>query len=168
MLRISEIKLDLDCDFHDIEEAAAKTLKLNKNRILKTEIFKQSVDCRKGEVRFVFTVDVTIDGDEDRIVDSLNNNRVIKTQKYEYKMPQSNRTSTLPPVVAGFGPAGIFAAMALAIVVLYNLNNINVNERIRELATLKVLGFYNGEVSAYIYRENVILTIIGYGVFTTI
>ena len=55
----------------------------------------------------------------------------------------------------------IVAAMALAIVVLYNLNNINVNERIRELATLKVLGFYNGEVSAYIYRENVILTFIG-------
>jgi putative ABC transport system permease protein len=55
----------------------------------------------------------------------------------------------------------IVAAMALALVVLYNLNNINVNERIRELATLKVLGFYNGEVSAYIYRENVILTLIG-------
>lgn len=55
----------------------------------------------------------------------------------------------------------IFAAMALAIVVLYNLNNINVNERIRELATLKVLGFYDGEVSAYIYRENIFLTIIG-------
>ncbi|MEE1504592.1 MAG: FtsX-like permease family protein [Acutalibacteraceae bacterium] len=55
----------------------------------------------------------------------------------------------------------IIAAMGLAIVVLYNLNNINVNERIRELATLKVLGFYNGEVSAYIYRENIFLTIIG-------
>ena len=63
MLRINEIKMDLDCDFHQIEDAAAKTLKLNKNRILKTEIFKQSVDCRKGEVRFVFTVDVTVDGD---------------------------------------------------------------------------------------------------------
>ena len=55
----------------------------------------------------------------------------------------------------------IIAAAALAFVVLYNLNNINVNERIRELATLKVLGFYDGEVSAYIYRENVILTILG-------
>ena len=55
----------------------------------------------------------------------------------------------------------IIAAMGLAMVVLYNLNNINVNERIRELATLKVLGFYNGEVSAYIYRENIFLTAIG-------
>ena len=55
----------------------------------------------------------------------------------------------------------IIAAMGLAFVVLYNLNNINVNERIRELATLKVLGFYDGEVSAYIYRENIFLTLIG-------
>ena len=55
----------------------------------------------------------------------------------------------------------IIAAMSLAIIVLYNLNNINVNERIRELATLKVLGFYDGEVSAYIYRENIFLTLIG-------
>lgn len=55
----------------------------------------------------------------------------------------------------------IVAAMGLAIVVIYNLNNINVNERIRELATLKVLGFYDGEVSAYIYRENIFLTVIG-------
>lgn len=55
----------------------------------------------------------------------------------------------------------IIAAMSLALVVLYNLNNINVNERIRELATLKVLGFYNGEVSAYIYRENIFLTVMG-------
>ena len=55
----------------------------------------------------------------------------------------------------------IFAAITLAFVVLYNLNNININERIKELATLKVLGFYDDEVSAYIYRENVILTFFG-------
>ena len=68
-----------------------------------------------------------------------------------------NIIKTLNMVVLLF----IVAAMILAIVVLYNLNNINVNERIRELATLKVLGFYNGEVSAYIYRENIFLTLIG-------
>ena len=58
----------------------------------------------------------------------------------------------------------IISAGLLAFVVLYNLTNINVNERIREIATLKVLGFYDQEVSAYIYRENVILTILGTGV----
>ncbi len=55
----------------------------------------------------------------------------------------------------------IVSASLLAFVVLYNLTNINVNERIREIATLKVLGFYDNEVSAYIYRENIALTIIG-------
>ena len=55
----------------------------------------------------------------------------------------------------------IVAAAALAFVVLYNLTNINITERVRELATLKVLGFYDRETSAYIYRENIFLTIFG-------
>ncbi|HIR85130.1 MAG TPA: ABC transporter permease [Candidatus Galloscillospira excrementavium] len=55
----------------------------------------------------------------------------------------------------------VVAAAALAFVVLYNLTNINITERLRELATLKVLGFYDRELSAYIYRENVFLTVFG-------
>ena len=55
----------------------------------------------------------------------------------------------------------IVSAGLLAFVVLYNLNNINITERKRELATLKVLGFYDMEVAEYVYRENVILTILG-------
>ena len=57
----------------------------------------------------------------------------------------------------------ILSAGALAIVVLYNLANINVNERIRELATIKVLGFYDREVTAYITRENTVSSILGMG-----
>jgi putative ABC transport system permease protein len=55
----------------------------------------------------------------------------------------------------------ILAAAALAFVVLYNLTNINITERIRELATLKVLGFYDGETAMYVYRENFVLTLLG-------
>ena len=55
----------------------------------------------------------------------------------------------------------IVSAGMLAFVVLYNLNNINITERQRELATLKVLGFYDKEVSQYVFRENVLLTIMG-------
>ena len=55
----------------------------------------------------------------------------------------------------------IICAGLLALVVLYNLTNINIAERKREIATLKVLGFYNRETSAYIYRENIVLTILG-------
>ena len=55
----------------------------------------------------------------------------------------------------------IVSAGLLAFVVLYNLNNINITERQRELATLKVLGFYDGEVASYVYRENMVLTLFG-------
>ncbi len=55
----------------------------------------------------------------------------------------------------------IISAGLLAFVVLYNLNNINISERRRELATLKVLGFYDGEVSIYVLRENIMLTLFG-------
>lgn len=55
----------------------------------------------------------------------------------------------------------IISAGMLAFVVLYNLNNINISERKRELATLKVLGFFDGEVASYVYRENVLLTAVG-------
>lgn len=55
----------------------------------------------------------------------------------------------------------IVCAGGLAFVVLYNLANINITERVREIATIKVLGFYDGETSAYIYRENLISTIVG-------
>lgn len=55
----------------------------------------------------------------------------------------------------------IVSAGLLAFVVLYNLINVNVSERIREIATIKVLGFYDREVASYVYRENVILSIIG-------
>ena len=57
----------------------------------------------------------------------------------------------------------IVCAAALAFVVLYNLTNINITERIREIATIKVLGFYDREVSAYVFRENIILSIMGAG-----
>ena len=55
----------------------------------------------------------------------------------------------------------ILSAAALTFVVLYNLINVNVSERIREIATIKVLGFFDKEVAAYVYRENIVISIIG-------
>lgn len=55
----------------------------------------------------------------------------------------------------------IVVAVLLGVVILYNLTNINVSERIRELSTIKVLGFYDKEVTLYIYRETIILTLLG-------
>lgn len=55
----------------------------------------------------------------------------------------------------------IISAALLEFIVLYNLTNINISERMREIATIKVLGFYDPEVAAYVYRENIVITIIG-------
>ncbi len=55
----------------------------------------------------------------------------------------------------------VISAALLAFVVLYNLTNVNISERIREIATIKVLGFYDKEVSSYVFRENLILSFIG-------
>lgn len=55
----------------------------------------------------------------------------------------------------------IIVAMLLAVVILYNLTNINISERVRELSTIRVLGFYDREVTMYIYRETILLTLIG-------
>ncbi|ERL65271.1 ABC transporter permease [Schleiferilactobacillus shenzhenensis] len=69
----------------------------------------------------------------------------------------NNMGKMLDPVVLIF----ILLSGVLSFVVLYNLTNINVAERIRELSTIKVLGFYDNEVTMYISRENIILTVVG-------
>lgn len=84
-----------------------------------------------------------------------------------YTLTQSMDTFGIVVVVL------IVSAGLLAFVVMYNLTSININERQREIATIKVLGFYDGEVASYIYRENILLSIIGtvvglfFGVFMT-
>lgn len=55
----------------------------------------------------------------------------------------------------------IICAAGLAFIVLYNLTNINITERVREIATVKVLGFYRKETASYVFRENIILTVMG-------
>jgi putative ABC transport system permease protein len=55
----------------------------------------------------------------------------------------------------------IFCAAGLAFIVLYNLTNINITERVREIATIKVLGFYEKETASYVFRENTVLTFLG-------
>ena len=55
----------------------------------------------------------------------------------------------------------VFCAGLLAVTVLYNLTNININERVREIATIKVLGFNAGETGAYVFKENLALTVVG-------
>lgn len=95
----------------------------------------------------------------------LKNGQALGTSyTYDQQSTISKMTSSLNPIILIF----ILLSGILSFVVLYNLTNINVSERIRELSTIKVLGFYDKEVTMYIVRENIVLTIlgiiVGYGV----
>lgn len=79
------------------------------------------------------------------------------SDRQDYLERISNMMSSLDYIVILI----VFCAGALAFIVIYNLTNINITERIREIATIKVLGFYPGETAAYVFRENVVLTAVG-------
>lgn len=90
-----------------------------------------------------------------RLLEDSNVLNVSYTSSIEDQLDDMLRSLNLVIVVL------IISAGMLAFIVLYNLNTINITERKRELATIKVLGFYDGEVAAYVYRENILLTLIG-------
>lgn len=115
MLRIRELKLPLEADEHDLPRLAAKILRVPAADIRQLSVFRKSLDCRKKEnIQFIYTVDVEVDGDEERLLSRLHTNRVERAVPYSYTLPENRRHTDLRPVVAGFGPAGMFAALFLA------------------------------------------------------
>ena len=108
---------------------------------------------------FLIKTDALTNSQQDTLATDLNETGdVINTTFIQSEMKkQLASTDNLGPIVWIF----IILSGTLAFVVLYNLTNINISERVRELATIKVLGFYNGEVTMYILRENLIFTLLG-------
>ncbi len=101
-------------------------------------------------------------------LDKVNHDTLAKQLKEEDHVLTTNYTSdnikTFSKIINGLNKIVyliVGASCLLAFIVLYNLTTININERIREIATLKVLGFYDNEVSGYVYRETFMLTLIG-------
>lgn len=74
---------------------------------------------------------------------------------------QKNMVSTIVGSLNQIMEVLILVAVLLAVVILYNLTNLNVSERIRELSTIKVLGFHTSETTMYIYRETILLSLLG-------
>lgn len=99
------------------------------------------------------------DKEQDTLAQQLNDTGNVNSTVFlaEEAKRQQVSANNLDPVVLIF----IVMSGVLAFVVLYNLTNINVSERVRELSTIKVLGFFDNEVTMYIVRENVILTLLG-------
>lgn len=115
MIRINEVKQSLDATKEDLFKNCKKILKIKDEQIVSMTIARQSVDSRKKDnVFFCYTVDVEIDGDEEKIIKKINSNKLQLVEAYKYEMPENKRVSNFRPVVIGFGPAGIFAALILA------------------------------------------------------
>lgn len=115
MIRINEVKQSLDGTKDDLFNACKKALKVKDEQIKSITIARQSVDSRKKDnVFFCYTVDVEIDADEEKLLKRLNSNKLQIVEPYKYEMPENKRVSKFRPVVVGFGPAGIFAALTLA------------------------------------------------------
>ncbi|MFY9198000.1 MAG: hypothetical protein WBK75_05230 [Acutalibacteraceae bacterium] len=115
MLRINEIKLPLDYREQDLKKATARVLKIKPESIKTLSVARKSIDARKkSDIKFIFAVDVEIDGNEDNILKQCGSNRVSSSQIYDYVLPPVARKSKYRPVVVGFGPAGMFCALTLA------------------------------------------------------
>ncbi|MBR3289677.1 MAG: FAD-dependent monooxygenase [Clostridia bacterium] len=114
MIRLSGLGLPLSYSEADLRRAAAKALKIKENRLLSCIVAKRSVDARRGTVGFVFTLDVTVDGDEAAAVERAASDKVKVYTPTHYECPAGVPGSTHPPVVVGSGPAGLFAALILA------------------------------------------------------
>ena len=109
MIRISQVKLKPGHSQHRMEAAVRSILRLPKDAPVTVSIVRRSIDAREG-IFYCYTVDVEVP-DEDQI---QTNNRVTKVTPVEYKFPVENIPDGPRPIVIGFGPAGIFAALVMA------------------------------------------------------
>ncbi len=90
-------------------------LKISGSRILKLEIARRSIDARKKpDVKIIYTVDVWVGGNEGKILKQSGCKKAAITEKKYYKPPKTDKISASRPVIVGFGPAGMFAALILA------------------------------------------------------
>lgn len=114
MLRVNGLRLPLDFTQDTLLRAAAKKLRLSPEDLTGLRLAKRSVDARKKEdVHFVCSVEGAISGSEDRLLARLRDPNVQRAAPYSYELPIAPPPE-LPPVVVGFGPAGIFAGLILA------------------------------------------------------
>ncbi len=114
MLRIQNIALPLDGGIPQLKRKAARILGLRPEAVTSLTLARQSIDARKkSDVHYVCTVDVSVT-DEEKVMARCRDRRVSLHQDTPYVFPPVRRSSPLPPVVVGMGPAGLFAALFLA------------------------------------------------------
>ena len=115
MIRIREISLPPEHNAAQLSFEAAQALRISSSKIRRLAIVRRSVDARKKpDVRIVYTVDVVVDGNENKILRQSGCKRASLSADKYYKVPKCTKTPEHRPVVVGFGPAGIFAALVLS------------------------------------------------------
>ena len=114
MIRIRDISLAPGHTPEQLRAAAARALRLSPREILNLQIVRRSLDARNQErIRWIYAVDVTVDGREELAI-RRGGAKVSPVSFHPYEIPRPARLPAERPVVAGFGPAGMFAALALA------------------------------------------------------
>ena len=115
MIRIRDISLPPEHNPHQLGFEAAQLLGLSNSKIRQVKIVRRSVDARKKpDVRIIYTIDVAVDGNEKRILKLSGCKRAQLAPTSFYKPPKTDKNAEKRPVVIGFGPAGMFAALILA------------------------------------------------------
>ena len=115
MIRIRDISMPAEHNPHQLGYEAAQLLGISASKIRQVKIVRRSVDARKKpEVRIIYTIDVAVDGNEKRILKVSGCKRAQLAPMSFYKPPKTEKTMQKRPVVVGFGPAGMFAALILA------------------------------------------------------
>ena len=115
MIRIRDISLPPEHNPHQLGYEAAQLLGLSASKIRQVKIVRRSIDARKKpDVRIIYTIDVSIDGNEKRVLKLSGCKRAQLAPTSFYKPPKTDKTCAKRPVVIGFGPAGMFAALILA------------------------------------------------------
>ena len=109
MIRISQIAMPPEHSVAQLSYEVARALKISNSKVRRVKIVRRSVDARKKpDVRIVYTVDAAIDGNEVKILKQSGCKRASLTQPSYYKVPRPAAEPQKPPVVVGFGPAGMY------------------------------------------------------------
>lgn len=116
MIRIRDIVLPPEHFPQQLSCEAARLLKISASKIKKVQLVRRSIDARKKpDVRIVYTIDVCVDGNEGKIVKKCGCNKVSIAPNAWYQVPSCNANPKHRPVIIGFGPAGMFAGLVLAL-----------------------------------------------------
>ncbi len=116
MIRLREIAMPPEHNENQLLFEAARMLKISASKIYKLQLVRRSVDARKKpDVKIVYTVDVAVSGNEEKIVQKSGCRRAALAPVQYYKVPKAKSPLKSRPVVIGFGPAGMFAALVLSL-----------------------------------------------------